>query len=254
MKILLFPHKQIDKTRLGWGLSFIDGVEMATEDDFDVAFHWNYNDLKTPLDKIDFLINSDKPVYNINLRSVSKKWVDEHMTETLGYTSLVDSLPFPYSTCVVKRNEQSRGKAHISHVIWDNNYLDKSHPDYRISQRLIETQTGVVCEEYRVFIFRDRSFTVRKRKPLRNRFKSNATEYALMETKDVFSKGEIKRIFSFTFSIGLDFGEIDVLRDNADGRIYITDVNDIAGGKGKIAAMDDVRDIYVYELKNMIGC
>jgi len=254
MKILLYPHKKIEKTRLGWGLSFIDGIEMGTRITFDVAFHWNYNDIKTPVDEIDFLINGPQTVYNISLRSVAKKWVDEHMTEALGYSSLVEALPGRDTVCVVKRNEQSRGQAHISKVIWDNNHLDKRHPDYRISQKFIETERDGACEEHRVFIFCNNSFTVKKRKRFKDRFKSNASEYKLIETADIFSQEEIKGISRFTNSIGLDFGEIDVLRDNDNGKIYITDVNDIAGGKGKLAGMEDVKDRYVYELKRMLGC
>ena len=253
MKILLYPHKKL-KNRLGWGLSLIEGIEMGTRKDFDVAFHWNYNDIKTPLNELDFLLNSTKPVYNISLRSVAKKWVDEHMTEALGYSSLVDAPPGRDMVCVVKRNKQSRGQAHTSHILWDNNYLDKTQPDYRISQRFIDTERNGMCEEYRVFIFCDNFFTVRKRKPVSKRFKSNASEYALIENENIFSQEEIKGIFRFTNSIGLDFGEIDVLRDKNDGRIYIVDVNDIAGGAGRIRTMDDVKDRYVYELKTMLEC
>ena len=46
----------------------------------------------------------------------------------------------------------------------------------------------------------------------------------LRETDDVLSRG-LNRPSSWNFAkeIGLDYGELDVLRDNGDGRIYVVD-------------------------------
>jgi len=42
----------------------------------------------------------------------------------------------------------------------------------------------------------------------------------------VFSRREIQNILRFSARLGLDYGELDVLRDRQDGRIYIVDAND----------------------------
>ena len=47
----------------------------------------------------------------------------------------------------------------------------------------------------------------------------------LRETDDVLSKDEQAKILQFCRAIGLDYGELDVLRDNGDGRIYVVDAN-----------------------------
>ena len=36
---------------------------------------------------------------------------------------------------------------------------------------------------------------------------------------------EVERLLEFCGAIGLDYGELDVLLDNGDGRIYVVDVN-----------------------------
>ena len=41
----------------------------------------------------------------------------------------------------------------------------------------------------------------------------------------MLSKDEQAKLLQFCRAIGLDYGELDVLRDNGDGRIYVVDAN-----------------------------
>jgi hypothetical protein len=41
--------------------------------------------------------------------------------------------------------------------------------------------------------------------------------------------------------IGLDFGELDLLRDRADGRIYVVDVNPTVNGPTVVLSASDIR-------------
>ena len=41
----------------------------------------------------------------------------------------------------------------------------------------------------------------------------------------MFSEDELAKISRFCHKMQLDFGGLDILRDNQDGRIYIVDVN-----------------------------
>jgi glutathione synthase/RimK-type ligase-like ATP-grasp enzyme len=52
----------------------------------------------------------------------------------------------------------------------------------------------------------------------------------LFATRDVLHDDEIAKIRTFCREMGLDYGELDVLRDNRDGRIYIVDVNNTPAG------------------------
>ncbi|QKT03353.1 hypothetical protein HUS23_05820 [Ectothiorhodospiraceae bacterium 2226] len=46
----------------------------------------------------------------------------------------------------------------------------------------------------------------------------------------VFDREELAKIVAFARDFGLEFGELDVLRDRTDGRIYIVDVNNVPVG------------------------
>jgi hypothetical protein len=47
----------------------------------------------------------------------------------------------------------------------------------------------------------------------------------LCPVEEALSAEEIRNIRKFARSIGLDYGELDVLRDRDDGRTYIVDAN-----------------------------
>ncbi|MEQ1708083.1 MAG: hypothetical protein ABL864_07115 [Terricaulis sp.] len=64
-----------------------------------------------------------------------------------------------------------------------------------------------------------------KRRPVTKRFLNTNTEVSLRAPEDVFTPAELEQISAFTREIGLDWGGVDVLRDRADGRLYIVDAN-----------------------------
>jgi hypothetical protein len=69
-----------------------------------------------------------------------------------------------------------------------------------------------------------------KLRPLANRY-ANLNSYARTLTPgEVFSPAELRLIEAFCREIKLDYGEIDILRDRIDGRIYVVDVNNTPYG------------------------
>ena len=73
-------------------------------------------------------------------------------------------------------------------------------------------------------------FVYLKYRPLGDRFRNANSRVEIAPTGRVLSRVERARIRAFCRAIGLDLGELDVLRDAADGRIYIVDVNHMPFG------------------------
>ena len=71
-----------------------------------------------------------------------------------------------------------------------------------------------------------------ERAPIFEHLKTDATACRLVDTDDLFSAAEQQRILAFCHEMRLDFGELDVLRDDDDGRIYIIDANKTPAGMG----------------------
>lgn len=57
------------------------------------------------------------------------------------------------------------------------------------------------------------------------RFKSYGRDTKIASTDGLLSKNEQEEILTIANKIGLDFGEMDVLRDKANSHIYIVDIN-----------------------------
>lgn len=48
--------------------------------------------------------------------------------------------------------------------------------------------------------------------------------------EDVFSEAEYAKIISFCHKVGMDVGELDILRDPIEDQLYIIDANKTAAG------------------------
>lgn len=254
MKLLFYPDRRIDKTRIGVAIRAIPWIEIGDKDNFDVCFYWNYKDVLDTDSVIRGWVADGRTVYNDNLTNVSKKAVDECFTWAFGYSSLVSD--YYGGRCLSKANKQSRGDVRVVYQKDEKNINDgiyKYSDQYRIHQKIIDTANNGICVEYRAFIFGSDMFIVEKTKLERNRYKSNADGYRVVGASDIFSKGEMNNILLFCIASGLDFGEIDILRDK-DGLIYIVDINNIAGGGGPWVLADNGRifECYIYHLKEML--
>ena len=60
--------------------------------------------------------------------------------------------------------------------------------------------------------------------------------------EESFSAEERAKITEFCRRIGLDFGNLDVLREKTDGRMYISDCNNtVTGPSSKLRVRDQLR-------------
>jgi hypothetical protein len=73
-------------------------------------------------------------------------------------------------------------------------------------------------------------FVYLKYRDINERFKNTTIKTELKPIIDVLSSDEIILINKFVKKIELDYGELDILRDKDDGKIYIVDVNNTPHG------------------------
>ncbi len=93
-------------------------------------------------------------------------------------------------------------------------------------QRLIDNSDGAFVDDLRTPCVGGRPVLVFvKRRPVADRFANHNTTVALTAVEDHFSPAEVEAITAFCRAMGLDWGGLDILRDRADGRIYVVDVN-----------------------------
>ena len=155
---------------------------------------------------------------NGNCTDISKSRVAEAFFEVFGYDLAVD--PRSYSGAVVEKSENNA--AHDGRVLQAPIETCK---DGYVYQRLIDNSVGDEVIDLRPCVIgNDIPFVYLKWRPKQTRFSNENTRIKAVKAKKVFSDEEIAGIIQLSRKLGLDFGELDVLRDKIDGRIYIVDV------------------------------
>jgi len=94
-------------------------------------------------------------------------------------------------------------------------------------QRLVDTQdsNGCCCDLRTLCAGGEPVLVWIKTKTPEGRFSINNRKAILRDPGDVYAADERLKISAFCKRMGLDWGGLDILRDRADGRIYIVDVN-----------------------------
>lgn len=99
-----------------------------------------------------------------------------------------------------------------------------------VYQRLIDASADAdadadaMVQDFRVCVVGEEiPYVLRKQRPAEIRF--SRTHYSAEPAPDEFTAEERAKLTAFSRRFGLDLGEIDVLRDAGDGRIYVVDVN-----------------------------
>lgn len=172
----------------------------------------------------------ERIVVNLKCTDISKSRVDKVFSEVFGYSSVVD--PKLFKGKMVKKSEINAShdgiivegpiepeEGFIYQKLIDNTYDEKVVVDMRIP-----VIKGILPFAYLKF------------KPITTRFAHYRMDMMqnkkpeLRPIKELLSNDEVERIVVFCNRIGLDYGEIDVLRDKGDKRIYIIDVNNTPNG------------------------
>lgn len=100
-----------------------------------------------------------------------------------------------------------------------------------VYERAINNVYGDFVQDIRIpIVGRSLPFAYLKYRFLRERFTNNARRIKRVPIGTVLSEKEQENTVRFTREIGLDFGELDALRDQDNGLLYIVDANKTPGG------------------------
>ncbi len=183
---------------------------------YNFAFFW---------DDSTFCDESKLPAIQINninghCKDISKEKVDKVFPQVFGYDLSVDPLIYK-GKCVIKSNENAQHDGRVIECpvnkleegvvyqkIIDNKFDENSVVDIRVP--ILGNTIPLVYYKFKTF---------------EKRFTNDIFKAELHKTEDVLSAEEIKNILSFAKEMKLDYGELDILRNREDNKIYIVDVN-----------------------------
>lgn len=178
-------------------------------------------------------------VVNQHCNDISKTKVEEAFRSVFGYGTFVD--PHSYEgSCVMKSDDNAMHDGILVECPMATTRTDV------VFQRLINNTSGDAVVDIRVPIVGGSIPLVYwKYRDAKSRFSNRNDLVQIGSPGSAFSGRELVLIQRFARRLGLDFGELDILRDVDDGQIYIVDVNNTPCGPpnhlGKAECKEAVR-------------
>lgn len=152
--------------------------------------------------------------------NISKSLVGKLNESIFGYPLDVDPISFTgYAVCKSDDNATHDGEI-ISCPITE----DKVRREKVYNVLIDNTECGFAVDFRVPFAMGFCGFFYEKKRPIANRFANKNSSVMIRKIEDEFSDDELNSIEKFFTEIGLDYGEIDVLRDNRTGKLFIVDV------------------------------
>lgn len=155
---------------------------------------------------------------NRQCTDISKSRVDSIWAELAGYSIEVDPL-VTEGRIVVKSDANGRhdGRLIVGPV--------RRRLPGAVYQRPIDSLIDGVFFEYRAVIMRDRMAVALESQMPFPHWGTHAIVTLARPASELFSGAEIELLLAFSAAIGLEFGELDVLREESTGRLYVLDAN-----------------------------
>lgn len=229
--VLTFPHKPepdavLYKLCHVLGYRITDDVERKA----DLIINWEDCTFRLPNAVLEDL-NRRQPVLNLRSRDISKRKVEEVHHAVFGYSLAVNPREFT-GRCVKKSNDNATHDGRIIQCPIDAVYEDA------VYQKVVNnSRDGQFVEDIRVPVFGETiPFCYRVVRPVGRRFGFGVdnTSAEICEVSDLLSANEVGMLLQLCHELGLDYGELDVLRDVDDRKAYVVDVNNTPFGPPKI--------------------
>jgi len=189
-----------------------------------LAVYWEYATYREEFQLLESL-KEQCPVLNLYSRDISKVAVDKIHREVFGYNTFVDALS--YAGKVVQKNDVNA--IHDGQIL--QGPLAKTEAGF-IYQILIDNSfsTDLVLDIRVPVVGEALDFVYLKYRNIEERFKNTTVKTEVKAIGEILSQEELKLINHFCNKMALDYGELDVLRNKNDGKIYIVDVNNTPQG------------------------
>jgi predicted ATP-dependent endonuclease of OLD family len=184
---------------------------------FDIAI--SFEDTTTKREDATLMhLRTTTHLINGNCMDNSKRRVEKVFEEVFGYSLAID--PRTHQGICLRKSDRNathdgtpvfcpapKEAGYVYEKFINNRYDESSVQDIRVA-----VYNGTI------------PFIVRKYKKLEVRFETTHLR-TIGRAEDMFSEDEIALLLSFAKHFGLDYGELDVLRDVDNGKIYVVDVN-----------------------------
>lgn len=195
------------------GYSFTSDIDAPA----DLVFAWQDRTIREPCPSLDRLAQRGH-VVNYECRDISKSQLAAAFAQVFGYGLAVN--PAEHHGLMVRK---SNDNAPHDGIIIEGPVIANPRFAY---QKVVNNIVDGFVVDIRVPVFREIiPHCLVKRIALAHRFTNKVGTSVIHRPSDVLSAIELDLLLQFCRAIGMEYGELDVLRDQEDGRIYIVDAN-----------------------------
>jgi hypothetical protein len=185
---------------------------------FDYLINWEDATFRTA-DETLVKLSKDHYVLNMGCTDISKRTVERIFQEVFGYSSFIDPLTFKGK--IIEKNNLNSKHSQIKMLLAPL----KSVKDDFVYQRFISNIQGNYFIDYRTPCINGEVPMVLVRHKPPDKHILAVSKYKVAAPSQVYTDTEIIKIRDFCSKIKLEYGELDIIRDEVDNQIYIIDVN-----------------------------
>ena len=228
--ILLYPQYPVGKSVIKKILTHLKcNITNNPNKAHNLVVYWDDKTFRAP-DSTIKRFSENEFVVNMKCTDISKSNVDKVFKEIFGYSSIVD--PESFTGLMVKKSEINASHDGIivqGPLVPEEGFIYQKVINNVYNEHLVVDMRIPIVNGKMVLSYL-------KYKPINTRFANfsknflNYKEPEVHPIEKLLSQEEMNTITSFCKRIGLDYGELDVLRDNDDKKIYIIDVNNTPTG------------------------
>jgi hypothetical protein len=178
---------------------------------------------------------------NERCTDISKQNIEQTFEHVFGYPLAIDPLTYQ-GQAVCKSDENATHDGRIIECP-----IEEREPG-AVYEVLIENSISEnAVQDIRIVVVGNRlPIAYLKNNWKERRFANWTFEVRLAKASDVLSKQEQDLVITFARAIGLDFGELDTLRDRQTGRLYIVDAAKTAfGPPGRLGFFSKVKAVKI---------
>jgi len=206
---------------------------------FEYVINWQDTTFRK---RIPFLeeLQKRQHVINLNCDDISKKHVADVFESVFGYPIKVNPLTYK-GYCVKKSNINAKHDGKIIECP-----VDKPDENFIYQKLINNTYDDKLVQDYRTPVINGNiTIVFLKRRPLEGRFAREKTTSRIGNPDEIYTGQEKKKIKEFCEKMNLEYGDLDILRDNDDGKIYIVDVNNTPHGPSQLTKEEKKRALEV---------
>jgi hypothetical protein len=179
-----------------------------------------FEDKTTKIAATDSFLKAHPKTLNLRCTDISKINVDKIHLLVFGYNTFVNPATH-LGQAVEKSDENARHDGRIitcPSAVYDSGKVYQIVIDNKVDEHTVF--------DYRVpVIGQNIPLVYKKFKTMEKRFTNDVFRSELCDLDDHFNREEQSQILEFARFMHVDFAELDILRDNSSGKIYIIDVN-----------------------------